>query len=151
MEFKYCVNPNDEEPIMLINKHIGFDEAKGQGIIGSEFQKELLFLDSLGKKRIKIYMSTLGGSVLEGQLIYNSILKSVCKVDTYNIGVVASIGVPIFGAGRTRYMCDYALLMLHNTSGGTSQAQDILKQSVCTMVASRVGKTEQEVSDIISR
>ena len=79
MEFKYCVNPNDEEPIMLINKHIGFDEAKGQGIIGSEFQKELLFLDSLGKKRIKIYMSTLGGSVLEGQLIYNSILKSVTK------------------------------------------------------------------------
>ena len=38
---------------MLINSHIGFDEEDGMGIDGNIFQKELLYLDTLGKKEFK--------------------------------------------------------------------------------------------------
>ncbi len=50
----YCIDHHSDEPIMLINTHIGSDETDGQGIDGSLFQQELLQLDSLGKKRIEI-------------------------------------------------------------------------------------------------
>ena len=32
MEFIYTVDPNSETPIMLINKHIGFDSELGMGV-----------------------------------------------------------------------------------------------------------------------
>ena len=47
----YCVDPSADEPILLINKHIGFDEKDGMGIDGALFQQELLMLDALGKKK----------------------------------------------------------------------------------------------------
>ena len=44
MDYVYTIDPNVAEPIMLINKHIGYDEEDGMGIDGAIFQKEL-FLD----------------------------------------------------------------------------------------------------------
>ena len=49
----YCIDPTADEPIFLINKHIGYDKDDGMGIDGSIFQQELLQMDSLGKKRIQ--------------------------------------------------------------------------------------------------
>lgn len=152
VDFKYTLNSEDEEPIMLIDKHIGFDEKDGYGIMGDQFQKELLFLDSLGKKRVKVYINSTGGGVLEAMNIYNSILKSNCMVDTYCVGVCASSAAVIFQAGRTRYMADYGILMFHNPSGGDNQdAIDMLKNSLCTMISTRSGKTVDEVGAILDK
>ena len=46
---KYFIDQNVDEPIMLIDKHIGNNEEDGEGILGAEFSRELLFLYSLGK------------------------------------------------------------------------------------------------------
>lgn len=146
MDFVYCVNPNEEEPIMLIDKHIGYDSVDGIGIMGDQFQKELLFLDSLGKKRVKIYINSIGGSVVDGMSIYNAILKSNCKVDTYCTGIAASIAAVIHQAGRTRYMADYGILMFHNPSGtDDKETYDKIKNSIATMISSRCGKTFDDV------
>lgn len=152
MNFIYTVDPNAEEPLMLINKHIGFDEQDGMGIMGDQFQMELLTLDSLNKRLVNVWINCEGGSVMEGQKIYSAIMNSKCKVDTYNMGIAASIAAVIFQAGRTRYMADYARLMYHNPYGGSDRKTlDELRGSIAKMISGRVGKSDAEVLDIMNR
>lgn len=147
----YCIDQTADEPIMLINKHIGFDENEGQGIDGSLFQSELLQLDSLGKKRIQVWINSPGGIVMDGYNIYNAILKSKTKVDTYCVGICASIAAVIFQAGRTRYMADYGKLMYHNAHGGDNKQLGVLNDSIAVMVGSRSGKPKEEVLKMMDR
>ncbi|CAB4130906.1 S14_ClpP_1 domain containing protein [uncultured Caudovirales phage] len=148
----YCIDPTVDEPIMLITKHIGFDEQEGQGVDGSLFQQELLQLDTLGKKRIQIWINSPGGVVADGYSIYSAILKSNTPVDTYCVGCAASIAGVIFQAGRKRIMADYSWLMYHNPFG--SDNGDVIatmKKSIVTMIASRCGMSENEVDKMMNR
>ena len=148
----YCIDPTVDEPIMLLNKHIGYDEAEGQGVDGSLFQQELLALDTMGKKRIQVWINSPGGVVMDGYNIYNAILKSKTKVDTYNVGIAASIAAVIFQAGRNRIMADYSLLMYHNPYGGEGGEElEKMKKSIAVMIASRTGKSEAEILAIMSK
>lgn len=141
-----------DEPIMLINRHIGFDSEDGMGIDGSLFQRELLELDSMGKRRIQVWINSPGGLVMDGYNIYNAILKSNTPVDTYNVGICASIAGVIFMAGRKRFMCDYAKFMMHNPFGSTDKKQlEEMKNSLVTMLASKSKITESEVDMLMSR
>lgn len=139
---------------MLINKHIGYDEQDGQGIDGSSFQSELLALDTMGKKRIQVWINSPGGSVIEGMSIYNAILKSKTKVDTYCAGICASIAGVIFQAGRNRIMSDYGLLMYHNPynpDGSKDEGLDKIKQSLVAMISGRCSKDESEVRSMMDK
>lgn len=153
MNFLYTIDPTADEPIMLINKHIGYDkdEKESEGIIGHQFEQELLTLDGMNKKCIKIYINSPGGSVLDGMSIYNAILKSKTSVHTYCTGVAASIAAVIFEAGQNRIMADYAKLMYHNpynTQNNKDHSLDIMKDALVKMIAgrNRKGKTEEEIS-----
>jgi ATP-dependent Clp protease protease subunit len=157
MNFEYTVDPNAEEPIMLINKHIGFDAEDGQGINGAQFQAELLALDAMGKSRIKVYINSVGGSVMDGYSIYSAILESKSKVDTYCMGIAASISAVIFQAGRKRYMADYGALMIHlpfipnEKRSKRDEVLDIMSSGITTMISSRCGMSEDDVMDAMSK
>jgi len=154
MDFRYTVDVNSDEPVMLLNKHIGFDSEDGMGIDGSSFQAELLYLDSLGKNKIKVRINSPGGSVLDGMGIYNAILTSKTKVDTYCDGIAASIAGVIFQAGRNRIMSDYGLLMYHNPynpNGTEDEGLSKIKESLAVMICSRCGKTRDEIRAIMDK
>lgn len=148
----YTVDINSDEPIMLINKHIGFDGEDGMGIDGSLFQQELLQLDSMGKKRIQVWINSPGGVVLDGYNIFNAILKSNTPVDTYNVGIAASIAGVIFMAGRKRIMADYSSLMIHPPHGGDDRKQmDAIGGSLTTMLAAKSNCSEVDVKYLMDR
>lgn len=154
----YTVDATADEPIMLINKHIGNDEADGPGIIGDLFQQELLQLDSLKKKRIQVWINSLGGDVQDGYSIYNAILKSNTPVDTYCVGMAASIAGVIFQAGRKRIMADYGILMYHNPFVPGSKASietktllSAMRDSIIKMICSRSGTDEKQMGYIMDR
>ena len=46
MNLIYTIDASVEEPIMLLNKHVGYDATDGMGIDGSIFQSELLYLET---------------------------------------------------------------------------------------------------------
>lgn len=142
---------NSDEPIMLINRHIGQDDEDGPGIIGDLFQNELLELDGLGKKRIQVWINSPGGSVVDGYAIYNAILKSKTPVDTYCVGIAASIAGVLFQAGRKRVMCDYGILMYHNPFGGDPKTVAAMRDSLTKMISNRCSMTENEVSSMMAR
>lgn len=152
MKFQYVQNLDSDEPIMLINKHIGYDEADGLGIDGSLFQQELIALDELGKKRIQIWINSVGGIVMDGYNICNAILKSKTRVDTYCMGLAASIAGVIFQTGRKRVMSDYGILMYHNPYGGDNNPMlDSMKNSLNKIISQRSGMDEDAVHRMMDR
>ena len=147
----YTIDYSADEPVMMLDTHIGMDEEEGMGIDGSLFAQELLQLDSMGKKRIQVWINSPGGSVIDGMSIYNAILNSKTPVDTYNVGICASMAAVCFMAGRKRYMSDYASMMIHNPFGGDDKkAMDALRESICTMIASRCNCSEEEVGAMMN-
>lgn len=151
MEFIYTVDANADEPIMLIDKHIGVDEADGVGIMAGQFTRELLAHDASGKKLVTVWVNSPGGSVTEGFQISSAMLKTECRVDTYCAGLAASIALPIFLSGRKRRMADYALLMTHPVSSGSYEVSQKFKESIITLLAERSKKTREELSDMMSK
>jgi ATP-dependent Clp protease protease subunit len=148
----YVVDSSADEPIMLIDKHIGYDELDGMGVDGALFQQELLQLDGLGKKRIRVWINSPGGTVVNGYSIYNAILKSKTPVDTYCYGIAASIAGVIFQAGRKRIMADYGILMYHNPFGGeSSDGIEAMRQSICTMITKRSGMSSDDCEKMMNR
>jgi ATP-dependent Clp endopeptidase proteolytic subunit ClpP len=148
-QFKYVVDASADEPIMLLNKHVGFDTDDGMGIDGAEFQSELLRLDTMGKKRIQIWINSPGGVIVDGFAIYNAILKTKTKVDTYNVGIAASIAAVIFQAGRKRLMADYAILMYHNALGGDESQLGIFNAAITSMIQ-RSGMSREQIVKMMS-
>jgi ATP-dependent Clp protease protease subunit len=149
--FYYTVDANADEPIMLIDRHVGYDEVDGFGIMGDMFQRELLALDGMGKKRIQVWINSPGGVVTDGYNIYNAIVKTKTKVDTYCTGIAASISAVIFQAGRTRYMSDYGKLMFHNPFGGDNKSLDAIRDSLVKMICSRSGAAEDVVAKMMNK
>jgi ATP-dependent Clp protease protease subunit len=119
-------------------------------ISGAMFQEQLMYLDSLGKKRIQVWINCVGGSIVEGYNIYNAILKSNTPVDTYNVGICASMAGAIFMAGRKRYMSDYAKLMMHPVQNSTdTKAYQSFMDSISEMIEAKSNCTKDEVTNMM--
>jgi ATP-dependent Clp endopeptidase proteolytic subunit ClpP len=146
----YVVDYNSDEPIMLIDRHIGFDEVDGMGIQGDLFARELLELDTMGKKRIQIWINSPGGIVVDGMSIYHAILATKTKVDTRCTGMACSIAGVIFQAGRTREIIDYGILMYHMPFGGDdAKGLDAMKEAIVKMIATRSGMSDEAVEKMM--
>jgi len=150
MEFLYTIDPNAECPIMLIDRHIGYDSEDGEGIMADKFCRELMFLDTLNKSKIDVWINSPGGNVLDGLQIFNTILKIKTKVDTHNVGMAASIAFPIWLSGRNRYMMDNAVGMVHPTSGGDETIRKVLEDSINTMISSRSYLTSEKIAGMMA-
>jgi ATP-dependent Clp protease protease subunit len=150
MNFIYTVDPSAQEPIMLINKHIGMNEVEGMGIMGDQFQMELMTLDSQAKRVIEILICSEGGVVMDGYKIIGAMEHTKCKVDTFCIGLAASISAVIFEMGRYRIMDRHGILMFHPPFGGQDpQALSKIRDSLISIVSERTGRTKEEVGRIM--
>jgi ATP-dependent Clp protease protease subunit len=149
----YCRNPESDEPIFNLDKQIGLNDKKpGEPYIdGDEFARELLEMDSRGKKRIEIRINSEGGNVKQGMSIYGAILNTKTKVDTFCVGVAYSMAGVIFQAGKKRKMMDYAQLMYHNAydpkdkKAKKDSVTDLINDSLNIMISKRSWKDEEAV------
>ena len=73
-------------------------------------------LCSNGATEIHLMMSTPGGIVNNGITIYHTLRALPCKIITYNMGSVDSIGIVIFLAGDKRYACPSSTFTFHGVS-----------------------------------
>ncbi len=90
---------------------------------------QLLFLEAEDpKKDISFYINSPGGSVSAGLAIYDTMKYISPDVSTICIGMAASMGAVLLGAGTKgkRYALPNAEVMVHQPLGGISgQAEDI--------------------------
>lgn len=73
-----------------------------------------------GADEIELHVHCYGGSVIEGNMIYNAIKKSQIPVDAYIDGVAASMAPIVLMASRKIYMSENAFIMLHAPAGSTA-------------------------------
>lgn len=83
-------------------------------------QAQLLFLDSLEKRDITMYINSPGGSVLAGLSMVDVMEYINSDVATCNIGLCASMGSVLLAAGTKgkRSSLRFSRTMIHQSSGG---------------------------------
>jgi len=119
---------------------------------------QLLFLQMQDpKKDISIYINSPGGSVTAGLAIYDTMQFVTCDVNTYCIGIAASMGSVLLCAGAKgkRYALPNSEVMIHQVSGGAQgTASDVertvefmfkLKKRLNKIIAKHTGQTEKQV------
>ena len=137
----------------------GFNDAMASSIVA-----QLLFLQGEDpKKDIHIYINSGGGSVTAGLAIYDTIKMLSCDVNTYCMGMCASMATVILSAGTKgkRNTLQNAHTMVHQVSGGAGgTASDVertvefmfsLKKRLNTILAKNCKKTVKQMEKYCDR
>jgi ATP-dependent Clp protease protease subunit len=110
---------------------------------------QLLFLESENpKKEISMYINSPGGVVTSGMAIYDTMQYIKSPVSTVCIGMAASMGSFILGAGAKgqRIALPNARIMVHQPSGGfRGQASDIERH------AEDIIKTKRRMNELYAK
>lgn len=142
---------------LLKDRVIFIGDAIDDGIANSVIA-QLLFLQMADpKKDIHVYINSPGGSVTAGLAIYDTMQFVSCDVNTYCLGIAASMGSVLLAAGTKgkRFCLPNAHVMIHQVSGGAQgAAPDVertikfmfsLKQRLLDILAKHTGKTPDQV------
>jgi len=130
--------------------------------IANSLVAQMLYLDSEdNSKPIYLYINSPGGSVTAGLAIYDTIQYVKSDVVTICVGLAASMGAFLLGAGTKgkRLALPHSRIMIHQPLGGTSQRQasdieieareilrikDMLNQSMADMTGQELSKIEKD-------
>jgi ATP-dependent Clp protease protease subunit len=111
------------------------------------------------KKDIHIYINSPGGSVTAGLAMYDTMQFLTCDVNTYCIGIAASMGSVLLTAGTKgkRFCLPNSHVMIHQVSGGAQgTASDVertigfmfnLKKRLNGILAFHTGKSIEQVEN----
>jgi ATP-dependent Clp protease, protease subunit len=130
------------------------DDYTGNMIIA-----QMLFLQMDDpKKDIHLYINSPGGSITAGLAIYDTMQFLTCDVNTYCIGMAASMGAVLLCAGTKgkRYALPNSDIMIHQASGGArGTAADVertveflykLNRRTKRILAFHTGQPEEKVN-----
>ena len=127
------------------------------GVANSVIAQMLFLQMEDGKKDISIYINSPGGSVSAGLAIFDTMQFLTCDVNTYCIGMAASMGAVLLAAGTKgkRYALPNSDIMIHQVSGGArGTASDVertveymfkLKKRLIRILSESTGKSEEQV------
>lgn len=142
----------DDRAEILIYDEIGVDPWTGGGIAAERFVTDL---QAIKAPHIDVRINSVGGSVFEGNAIYNALARHPGRVETYIDGIAASIASVIAMAGQKIHIAANAFLMIHNPHGVVwGEAADMRKMAdtLETIRGSLVGtyarRTGQDMSQI---
>src|SRR5437667_152895 len=94
---------------------------------------QLLFLQMEdSKKDINMYINSPGGSVSSGLAIYDTMQFMTCDVNTYCVGMAASMAAVLLAAGTKgkRYALPNSDIMIHQVSGGAQGTASDVERTV---------------------
>ncbi len=110
---------------------------------------QLLFLANEDPKAdIHLYLNTPGGSVYAGMGIYDTMQYIQCPVATYVVGIAASMGAVLFGAGAKgkRFVLPNARVMIHQPLGGARGPATDIKIELDEML-----RTQRQLYQILAK
>jgi ATP-dependent Clp protease protease subunit len=142
----------------LLKDRIIFIGTPIDDFVANSVIAQMLFLQmSDPKKDIHIYINSPGGSVTAGLAIYDTMQFVTCEVNTYCIGIAASMGAVLLTAGTKgkRFCLPNSHVMIHQVSGGaqgtasdverTVQFMYTLKKRLNMILSKHTGKTVEQV------
>lgn len=137
---------------IFIYEQIGEDWWTGEGVTAKNFCKEVA---ALKVNQIDLHINSPGGSVFDGQAIYNALKRHPANVTTYIDGIAASIASVIALAGDTVVMAPNALYMIHNPWGLAQGSADEMRKyadlldkvrdTIVTVYREKCGLSDEEI------
>jgi ATP-dependent protease ClpP protease subunit len=118
-----------------IYEEIG-EDFWGEGLTAKRFVEEIAALEV---EHIALHINSPGGSVFDGQAIFNAIERHPATVTSYIDGLAASIASVIALAGDTVEMAANALFMIHDPFGFAMGTSADMRQMAT--VLDKVGET----------
>ena len=144
----------------LLKDRIIFIGVPIDDFVANSVIAQLLFLQMQDpKKDIHIYINSPGGSVTAGLAMYDTMQFLTCDVNTYCIGIAASMGSVLLTAGTKgkRFCLPNSHVMIHQVSGGAQgTASDVertigfmfnLKKRLNGILAFHTGKSIEQVEN----
>lgn len=111
------------------------------------------------KKRVDLYINSLGGGVFAGQTIYNMIKRFSGTVVAHVDGIAASIASVIAMAASKIHIPKNAMMMVHNPIGGaygyaddlrkTADILDTVKQTIVDAYKEHTGLDEKRIKKMM--
>lgn len=137
-----------QERIIFIDEEI--DDELASGVIA-----QMLYLDSISKDPISIYINSPGGSVYAGLAILDVATLIKSPIRTIVMGLAGSMGAVLTLIGQERCATKNATIMIHQPSmGSIGTVSDVeisleegkrLKKKIYEIMASRLSKTPEEI------
>jgi ATP-dependent Clp protease protease subunit len=113
----------------LLKDRIIFLGTPVDDMVANVIVAQFLFLQMADpKKDIHFYIKSPGGSVSAGLAIYDTMQWVTCDVNTYCVGMAASMGAVLLSSGTKgkRFALPNADIMIHQVLGGAEgQASDV--------------------------
>lgn len=119
---------------------------------------QMMYLDSVDLSPIKLFINSPGGSVIDGLAIYDIMHWVKTPVETYCMGMAASMGAVLLSSGTKgkRYSLPHGEIMIHQPSGGTGRVQaadmkiayqqmERCKTTLYKILSENTGKTIEEI------
>lgn len=109
---------------------------------------QILYLSSLSKEPIKMYINSPGGSVYAGLAIYDTMQVVECEIHTLCMGIAASMAAVLLagGAKGNRSALVHSEVMIHQPLGGINgQASDM------EIAANHIIKMKKKLNNILSK
>jgi ATP-dependent Clp protease protease subunit len=129
--------------------------------VANNVTAQLIYLRASDQKKpINIYINSPGGLISSGLAIYDTMQYLECEVNTYCIGLAASMAALLLCAGTKgkRYALPHSRIMIHQPFGGVGgtskdieiQAREIihLKKTIAEIIQKHSGqKIEKVIED----
>lgn len=144
----------------LLKDRIVFIGSEINDQVANAVIAQLIFLRADDpKKEVNVYLHSPGGIISAGLAIYDTMLYLGCDINTYCIGLCASMAALLLCAGTKgkRYALPHSRIMIHQPFGGVGgtssdinlQAQEILKQKrMCaTIISKHTGRPLEKILD----
>lgn len=101
-------------------------------------------------KSIYFMISSPGGDVKAGIVLYNYLNALPVKIITHNIGSIDSIALIIFLAGDERYAANHSSFLLHGIKSNFN-ATTSMNLSQIKEIESQVSQLENNISEIVNQ
>jgi len=134
-----------------------YDEIGMWGISAKQFAEDLKELGNI--KHLNIRINSPGGSVTDGNAIYNIIRNHAARTTVDIDGIALSMGSVIAMAGDHITMADNGLMMIHNPWGGamgdademrkTADVMDKMKKTLLSAYTKKTGLSEDVISGMM--
>lgn len=150
LAFRVLARAEDRAEILIYDE-IG-ENWYGDGITARKFATELAGIKSA---QIDVRINSVGGSVFDGNAMYNALERHPARVETYIDGIAASISSVIALAGEKIHIAENAFFMIHNPHGvawgeaadmrKVADTLDTVKGSLVGTYAKRTGRSAEEI------
>lgn len=134
-----------------------YDEIGGWGVSAKDFAMQLNNFKNI--KNIELRLNSPGGSVMDGNAIFNALKRHKAQVHVSIDGMALSMGSVVAMSGDTISMAQNAMFMIHNPWGmavgdseemrKTADVMDKMKATIITPYVNKTGSDAKAISELM--